>query len=182
MTQQTISSAPMAAAPIKYRPDGEVDWGNMWETFCGLAQEGGPPHRAELLTRPQTDDTFSAAYNVAADEIIRGIREVSGLDAYVAEPGWIAVMCPSETMAHWLSGAILEEKVEARSAGTVLLVPVGSSFTLKGEIKSVITVVAKTTHYWQTHLPDEVKVALRSEQWITDMKGKLLGWFKKKPV
>lgn len=35
------SRAPMPSAPMKYMPDGKVDWGNMWDTFCELAQEGG---------------------------------------------------------------------------------------------------------------------------------------------
>lgn len=174
MTETTISNAPMAAAPMKYREDGEVDWGNMWETFCGLAQAGGPPHRPSLLRHPASDNMFSEAYSQAADEIIRGIHEVSGLDAYVAETGWIAVMCESEMMARWLTEAILVENVDARYAGTALFVPVGSAFTLKGEIKSVITVVAKTTHYWQTHLPGEVKTALKWETCWEEVKGRLL--------
>ena len=41
--------APMAAAPMKYQPDGSVDWGNMWDSFCVLAREGGPPHRGTML-------------------------------------------------------------------------------------------------------------------------------------
>jgi sirohydrochlorin cobaltochelatase len=39
-------------------------------------------------------------------------------------------------------------------------VPVGDYYTVKGEIKNVITAVAKTTHYWGEHLPPEVKQTL----------------------
>ena len=46
--------APMAAAPIKYQLDGSVDWGDMWDSFCVLAREGGPPHRGTML-QAQTD-------------------------------------------------------------------------------------------------------------------------------
>src|SRR5689334_8187093 len=61
--------APMAAAPIKYRADGLVDWGDMWDSFCVLAREGGPPHRATML-QPQTDaDITSAGYCFAVKEI-----------------------------------------------------------------------------------------------------------------
>jgi hypothetical protein len=34
----------MSSAPLRYRADGSVDWGNMWDSFCELAREGGPPH------------------------------------------------------------------------------------------------------------------------------------------
>src|SRR5262245_26888007 len=48
--------APMAAAPIKYAADGSVDWGNMWDSFCVLAREGGPPHRGQLLDAQEGAD------------------------------------------------------------------------------------------------------------------------------
>ncbi len=31
--EKTPSDAPMAAAPMRYLPDGSVDWGNMWDSF-----------------------------------------------------------------------------------------------------------------------------------------------------
>ena len=54
-------------------------------------------------------------------------------------------------MAVWLSNAIRLENVEAGCDGEYLLVPASESFTLEGEVKSVITVVAKTVHYWDQH-------------------------------
>ena len=34
MSDATSSIAePMAAAPLQYRADGSVDWGNMWDDF-----------------------------------------------------------------------------------------------------------------------------------------------------
>ncbi len=170
MTQQTMSAAPMAAAPIKYRDDGEVDWGNMWDTFCVLAQAGGPPHRDELLQAQPNADPKSEAYQSAVKEIVRGIYEVSGLLAAPAAPGWIAVACPSAGMALWVRDAILNENVEARAEGKNLLVPVGAHFSLKGEVKSVITVVAKTTHYWAEHVPPDLKNTLEFETRLTDLK------------
>lgn len=68
--------------------------------------------------------------------------------------------CPSEAMAGWLAEAIVAEQVEAHAEATRLLVPVGDYYTVKGEIKNVITAVAKTTHYWGEHLPAEVKQTL----------------------
>jgi hypothetical protein len=114
MPNKTVSAAPMSSAPMKYTDDGSVDWGNMWDTFCDLAQEGGPPHRGTLLRHRDGEDVFDPAYTAAAHEIIRGIREVSGLEAYVANPGWLAVLCPTASMARWLAEAILQENVEGR--------------------------------------------------------------------
>ncbi len=152
--------APMPAAPMKYRSDGAVDWGQMWDTFCALAQEGGPPHRGSMLWAQEDADVNAPAYAVAVAEVVRGIGEVSGLTAAAATPGWIGVQCQSAAMAAWLAEAVVAENVQARAEGATLFVPVGDYFTLKGEIKNVITAVAKTTHYWGEHVPAEVKQAL----------------------
>ncbi|MBA3947644.1 MAG: hypothetical protein H0X37_24200 [Herpetosiphonaceae bacterium] len=168
--------APMAAAPMKYRPDGLADWGNMWDAFCVLAQEGGPPHREQMLYAQVPVDVQSPAYAGVVAELIRGIGAVSGLQAVAGPPGWVAVQCTFPVMADWLAEAIIEEHVQARSEGAQLLVPAGEGFELTGEIKNVITVVAKTTHYWQDHLPAEVKQLLgwqlrfaRAKLWITTL-------------
>ncbi|MCL6647191.1 MAG: hypothetical protein K6U89_02510 [Chloroflexi bacterium] len=166
MAQAIDRRAPMASAPFKYRPDGRVDWGTMWQSFCALALDGGPPHRGDFLPAPTTADPTSLAYQEVAAEICRGIQEVSGLAAFPAEPGWIAVPCSSAAMASWLATAILAENVAARAEGSRLLVPCGEHFTLKEEIKNVITAVAKTTHYWQQHLPTEVKTTLTLQTWL----------------
>ncbi len=147
-------AAPMAAAPLRFTTDGRVDWGNMWSTFCALPQNGGLPHRGAdaFLAAREDADTTSVGYRFAVAEIIRGIGAVSGLGAEAATPGWIAVRCTSPRMARWLGEAIGRENVQARSDGTTLFVPAGDDFELAGEIKSVITAVAKTTHYWREHL------------------------------
>ena len=79
-------------------------------------------------------------------------------------------------MARWLSEAIAEERVEARHEGALLLVPVGEWTEVQGEIKNVITVVAKTTHYWREHLPAEVKQALAARERIEQIKARVAGW------
>ena len=160
MTEYKDKAAPMASAPMQYRESGEVAWGEMWESFCALALEGGPPHRGEMLKAQLLPDTYSPTYQLAVQEIVRGIQEVSGLPATEVRPGWIGVTCPSAAMAGWLAEAIVAEKVEAHAEAHLLLVPVGDYYTLKGEIKNVITAVAKTTHYWGDHLPAEVKQTL----------------------
>lgn len=171
--------APMASAPLKYRPDGSVDWGNMWDTFCVLAADGGPPHRGSMLYAQPDADTQSESYRFALNEIIRGINEVSGLRASAATPGWIGVRCASAGMARWLSEAINQENVQARAEGSLLLVPVGENYTLKGEIKNVITAVAKTSHYWYEHLPPGARHALAFQAQLEALKSQIVGWLRR---
>jgi len=163
MTPTLDPTAPMAPAPMKYNEDGSVNWGDMWDTFCVLAQEGGPPHRETMLEAPVTPDPTDPRYAEVVAEISRGIMEVSGLHTHPAEPGWLAIECESPGHALWLQRAIVQENVQARAENNLLLVPVNQEFTLKGEIKNVITVVAKTTHYWTEHLQTELKRAADTE-------------------
>ena len=168
--------APMASAPMKYRPDGSVDWGDMWDSFCVLARDGGPPHRGTMLRAQTNADITSASYRFAVEEICRGIGAVSGLRAEPAGPGLIAVECRSAGMARWLAESIEQENVAARVEQTRLLVPVGDYFTLKGEIKNVITAVAKTTHYWGEHVPAEVKQTFELQARLDRLRTRVLGW------
>ncbi len=162
---------------MKYRADGEVDWGNMWETFCSLAQEGGPPHRGTLLNPTDEVDVNDPAYRRVAEEISRGVAEVSGLTATLGEPGWLRVACHSPSMARWLAEAIVQENVEARAAGSDLLLPIAASYTVEHEIKNVITVVAKTTHYWAEHVGWETKETLASVDAAEQPASLLQQWF-----
>ncbi|CAN5554922.1 hypothetical protein BH10CHL1_BH10CHL1_42270 [soil metagenome] len=163
-TNEQDKRAPMAPAPMVYNPDNSVAWERMWDNFCVLASAGGPPHRATLL-RAQTDaNSASAGYHFACEEIVRGIALVSGLQAAPAHTGWIAIECGKASRARWLSEQIYQENVEAYAEETRVFVPVGENFTLKGEIKNVITAVAKTTHYWRDHLATEIKTSLEWEE------------------
>ena len=172
--------APMSSAPMKFDPQGQVDWGNMWDSFCVLAQAGGPPHRGTRLEPRPAPKTADPSYAWASAEISRGITAVSGLLVRTAEPGWLAVECGSAGMARWLADAIEAENVAARAEGEQLWVPVDGSFRLDGEIKNVITVVAKTTHYWQQHLPAETKQTLAAEallrNWWAGWRRRLAAW------
>jgi sirohydrochlorin cobaltochelatase len=177
--ESTDKKAPMASAPMKYLSDGSVDWGNMWDTFCVLARDGGPAHRATLLQAQEHDDPHSAEYRFVAAEICRAIPTVSGLTAEPARTGWIAVRCPNGEMAQWLSESIVQEGVDARCEGKAVLVPCGANFTLKGEIKNVVTAVAKTTHYWADHLPPDVKYALQLQSRIAAVRSRISGWLRR---
>jgi sirohydrochlorin cobaltochelatase len=181
-SNQLDKRAPMAAAPIKYQPDGSVDWGGMWDSFCVLARDGGPPHRGVMLQAQESADTASASYRFAVEEICRGIGAVSGLFARPAGPGWIAVECRSAGMARWLSDSIQAENVVARAEQAQLLLPAGDHFTLKGEIKNVITAVAKTTHYWGEHVPAEVKQTFEFQAQLEQLRARVLGWVGRRAV
>jgi hypothetical protein len=56
-------------------------------------------------------------------------------------------------MAAWLLRAIVTENVAARAGGVMLDLPVAPSFRLDKEVKNIVTVSAKTSHYWLEHMP-----------------------------
>jgi hypothetical protein len=144
-------STAMGSAPIVWR-DGRPDWSAMWTTFCELALHGGPPQRGpEQALRAPDPGRGAASAPAMREELERGILETTGLVAEPAEPGWLAVRCESARMAAWLCAAIILENVEAAVAGDRLLLPAGPDFRLEDQVKSVITVLAKTHHYWREH-------------------------------
>jgi Ni2+-binding GTPase involved in maturation of urease and hydrogenase len=145
--------APMAAAPFVWRPDGRPDWRVMWESFCDLALHGGPPHRgpAQALCVPTVAGDAASDPEMLA-ELRRGIWETTGLFAESPQPGWLVITCASPAMATWLAAAIALENVEARAEDDRLLLPAGPGYRLENEVKSIITVVAKTHHYWDAHV------------------------------
>jgi hypothetical protein len=149
--------APMSSATFVYRDDGMPDWSAMWSGFCELALFGGPPHRGEdsaLVAQVGSCGMNSAATPEfdAIAEIRRGISETTGLESDDARDGWLAVRCDSRKMAAWLCASIILENVDARCEGDILYVPARKDYELKNEVKSVITVVAKTHHYWLEHV------------------------------
>jgi hypothetical protein len=162
---ETLQPKPMRSAGLKYAPDGRVAWDEMWGSFCDLAMAGGPPHKGALLgpgREPDIDADFDR-YDEAAEEICRGIRLVTGLRAYVSpNPGWVRVSCQGDAMARWLQRAITMENVAARRQGAMLDLPAAPHFRLEKEIKNVITVMAKTCHYWVGHTPRERRDAIGS--------------------
>jgi hypothetical protein len=146
----------MGSAALRYDADGRVQWGEMWQTFCDLAMAGGPPHKGALL-EPGTAaaiDADPARQEGIVDEIRRGIVLATELEArHSPTPGWVRVRCFSQAMAGWLQRAIVMENVSARREGLSLDLPAAPHFRLEKEIKNVITVIAKTAHYWLGHIP-----------------------------
>jgi len=149
----------MTSAPFRWRTDGRPDWGGMWTTFCELALYGGPPQRGPERPLRATRGAVADSDGEMLAEMRRGIWETTGLYTETAEPGWLAVTCDSPAMAAWMCAAIILENVGARLDDDRLLLPAGPDYRLMDEVKSIITVVAKTHHYWQAHVADTGRVA-----------------------
>jgi cation diffusion facilitator family transporter len=152
----TPIAAPMGAAALKYDNEGNAAWDEIWTDFCDLALAGGPPHRGTLLEpiNPEVALANPEAYERVLQELERGIHMVTKLPIIRSKtPGWIGMECESEEMALWLLRAIVVENVSVRREDKTLYFPAGPHFQLAGEIKNVVTVIAKTNHYWQEHTP-----------------------------
>jgi hypothetical protein len=142
----------MSSAPFVWRTDGRPDWGSMWTTFCDLALHGGPPQRGpQSALRPGRGQAADSD-GVMLAEMRRGIWETTGLYAESIEPGSLSVTCDSPAMAAWMCAAIILENVGARVEEDRLVLPAGPGYRLHDEVKSIVTVVAKTHHYWQAHV------------------------------
>jgi sirohydrochlorin cobaltochelatase len=149
-----VSRAPMGAAALQRGDDGRIAWDRMWQGFCELALAGGPPHRGTLLEAVAPDAALAnpERYAEVRAELARGLEMVTGLPVVLDGPvGWIGLRCADEEMAVWLMRAIVVENIMVRREGAILYLPAGCRFTLDGEIKNVVTAVAKTHHYWSEH-------------------------------
>lgn len=153
-----VEPVSMGSAGLKYGRDGKVAWQDIWQTFCDLAMAGGPPHKGKLLLAATQAEIEAAPerYAEVVAEICRGVKLVTFLEAAASDvPGWVRVECGSAATAGWLARAIVMENVSARCelAGdaTGLLLPAGPGFRVEKEIKNVVTVMAKTCHYWVDH-------------------------------
>jgi hypothetical protein len=155
-TYEDIQPVSMGSAGLKYGADGQVAWNEMWATFCDLAMAGGPPHKGTLL-EPATRAAIDAQpdrHAAVVDEICRGVGMATGLAARPSPaPGWVRVRCAGDGMADWLLRAIVMENVAVRRTGDALDLPAGPDFRLEKEIKNVVTVISKTSHYWSGHMP-----------------------------
>jgi hypothetical protein len=152
---EDVQPVSMGSAGLRFGADGKVAWNKMWATFCDLAMAGGPPHKGMLLEPGlrSSIDAQPTQYAAVVAEICRGARMVSGLDVQPSSNvGWVSVTCENEAMAQWLLRAIVMENVAARAAGDELDLPVAPHYRLEKEIKNVVTVIAKTSHYWTGHI------------------------------
>ncbi|AMV32100.1 hypothetical protein VN12_08255 [Pirellula sp. SH-Sr6A] len=152
-SSEPVSPRSMGSATLPSEEFGEVPWGEIWTSFCDLALAGGPPHRGTLLEAVDRSEIESDPdrYQGVVRELCRGIPLASGLPAFESTAkGWVGVVCDDESMASWLLRAIVAENVTVRREGRNLFVPAGPRFTVKKEIKNVITSLAKTVRYWRS--------------------------------
>ncbi|QHN04703.1 hypothetical protein FTO74_16080 [Granulicella sp. WH15] len=150
-----VQPVSMGSAPLAFDVDGNVAWERMWGTFCDLAMAGGPPHKGKLLepAAPESISEDPVGYERVCSEIARGVRLAAKLQTEAGSyPGWLRVKCVNDVMAQWLLRAITMENVSVRLEESAILLPAGPAFRLEKEIKNVITVISKTTHYWSGHL------------------------------
>lgn len=160
---QSVQPVSMGSAALKFAPDGQVAWDEIWQTFCDLAMAGGPPHKGTLLEPGDPADIAAnqQQYDTVAEEVCRGIWLAADLPAQVdTRPGWVRVQCHTSTMAAWLMRAIVMENVAARSSGVMLYLPAAPHFRIEKEIKNVVTVIAKTAHYWTGHMSRSQKTLI----------------------
>ena len=160
---ESVQPVSMGSAGLKFAPDGQVAWDEIWQTFCDLAMAGGPPHKGALLAPGDraANSADQASYEKVADEICRGIWLAADLPAQPdSHPGWVRVQCHNSTMADWLMRAIVMENVAARSSGGMLYLPAAPHFRIEKEIKNVVTVIAKTAHYWMGHMSRSQKMLI----------------------
>jgi sirohydrochlorin cobaltochelatase len=162
-TYEALKPTPMKGAGLKFRPDGTVAWNEIWGSFCDLAMAGGPPHKGTLL-EPGSPEAIAAAadqYEEVTEEICRGVRMTTDLDAEPSPiPGWVRVLGLTDGMAGWLLRAITMENVAVHREGLTLDLPAAPHFRLEKEIKNVVTVIAKTSHYWLGHMPPSQQRAI----------------------
>src|SRR4051812_9294029 len=160
---ETLEPVPMRAAGLVFDADGRVAWNKIWGSFCDLAMAGGPPHKGTLLG-PGTPNEIASA-RARYDEVVRkfvpGVGMGRPLLVYRAPTlGWIRASCHSEEMAGWFLRAIRMENVAVRAHGVALDLPVAPHYRLDKEIKNVVTVIAKTCHYWLGHMPSAQQGAI----------------------
>lgn len=162
---EDVQAASMGSAGLKYGQDGRVAWDRMWGSFCDLAMAGGPPHKGTLLEAASLSeiDAQPKRYREVVQEICRGIEMVTELFAAPSPiPGWIRVNCINRGTAEWFLRAITMENISARSEGLELDLPAGPSYRLEKEIKNVITVAAKISHYWFGHVSQAKRIHIHN--------------------
>ncbi len=150
--EHDVNPRSMGSAKLQSDQFGEVPWGEIWTSFCELAIAGGPPHRGTWLATVSSEevDKDREGYERVVAEIERGVQLAARLEPVRSKDlGWVGVRCESEEMAGWMVLAMVAENVTARREGTILYVPAGPGFTIKREIKNVITSVSKTAYYWR---------------------------------
>ncbi len=163
----SVSPTSMGSAGLIYGDDGKVAWEQIWTSFCDLALAGGPPHRGKLLEPVSEADVAaeSERYAEVVTELTRAIRLTTGVKVAESTPGWVDMKCSSVEEASWLQFAITAENVTARRKQRTLQLPAGPAFRVEKEIKNVVVALAKTLHYWDSHLTLTQQALAGDEVW-----------------
>lgn len=146
----TSKNIPMSSAPFVYDEQGNIAWDKMWDAFCVLAKEGGPPHRGILLEHKKQNDITSLQYKNACQEILRAYKLLVPYSTEITPDSWVKVSLYTSNMAKWFAEIINSENVKCNQEGRNIYLPVNDDFTTN-EIKNVVTVIAKAFHYWKLH-------------------------------
>ena len=148
---EDVQPVSMGSAGLKYGADGKVAWNEIWAKLLRPRDGGRSAAQGHAARAGVARGHRRAARSIrqVVEEICRGVSLVTGLAAQASPiPGWVRVTCLSDAMAGWLLRAIVMENVAARADGAISTFPPAPHFRLEKEIKNVVTVIAKTCHYW----------------------------------
>ncbi len=148
---QSSKNIPMSAAPYVYDEIGAIAWDKMWNNFCILAKEGGPPHRGTKLAF-KSDNTTNTTDNYieATKEITRAYKQLIPYAFQFNKQGNVEIKLTTPNMAKWFADIINSENVSCAQNQNTITLPVNDDFT-SAEIKNIVTVTAKVHHYWKNH-------------------------------
>src|ERR1700757_6732 len=78
---EDVPPTSMGSAALRFGPDGQVAWDEIWTTFCHLALAGGPPHRGRLLEPVPVAEAAACPEDLrkVVAEIERAIRATTEL-------------------------------------------------------------------------------------------------------
>ena len=148
---------PMQGAGLKYDANGAVAWDQIWGSFCDLAMAGGPPHKGTLLEHGSEDGDRRAVRPLRRGGRGDLPRHQDGhrLAGVRVADSWLGQRHVSQRHDGRVAAAGDRhgERGRAARAERVLELPAAPHFRLEKEIKNVITVIAKTCHYWMGHMP-----------------------------
>lgn len=149
----------MKAAEMVYDENGNPQWDKMWSVYCNLAAEGGPSHRADVdkISFPGNKFTYNDSVK---SEILRGLTLLNAKVYKITDIGEIYIDLFFPKKADWFSKIINLENVESKSEDRYLVLPWSGEYKIDKEVKSVVTVWGKASHYWKEHRPMPFKVLI----------------------
>ena len=153
---EEVQPVSMGSAGLKYGSDGKVAWNEMWATFCDLAMAGGPPHKGMLL-EPGTQVEIDAN----SGRLRTGRRRDCARRATGDRPrgpslrrSRLGARGLSQRRDGWMAAASDRdgERLGSRATDRRSTFPPAPRYRVEKEIKNVVTVIAKTCHYWTGHM------------------------------